>query len=402
MRKDNITEDFDLFVKGSLLNAEETPSPRVWQAIESRLPAAETAPVVGGFRWGWLAVAAAAAVAAILAIPSNSNLNNINSAQHSALAQASPVEVAAIPAPREINVPARRTSAPAQASVAVVPVADVYEAEVSGTEPATAQQSSQAQQTSGQNQAEISAKNDGLTAKSGTNGSAVEPTADPFAVMAAEDAQKAGKRGIRTSLWLGGAMGGNESSSGGAAYAAKSANPAYIENVITENSASNYGIPVSVGLGVRLGLSEKLSASAGIDYSLLTRSFSGLYSPAGETPANGDINQTMRYAGIPVGLYYNVLGSGSLKFHLLGMGEVEFCLGNSYNIRSKGITVSEKVAGPQFSAGAGFGVDFALTPHLSIYVDPTVRYYFESGHPNSIRTEKPLMLNFNAGLRFNL
>ena len=64
MRKDNITEDFDLFVKGSLLNAEETPSPRVWQAIESRLPAAATAPVVGGFRRGWLAVAAAAAVAA--------------------------------------------------------------------------------------------------------------------------------------------------------------------------------------------------------------------------------------------------------------------------------------------------------------------------------------------------
>ena len=230
-----------------------------------------------------------------------------------------------------------------------------------------------------------------------------EPTADPFAAMAYEDSRNESRKASRkagSALWLGGAVGGNEAGTGGAAYAAKSSNPNYIENSIVENSASNYGIPVSFGAGVKMGFTERLSASAGVDYSFLSRSFNGTYTPAGSAPAVGEISHEMRYIGIPVGVYYNLISKGNVGFYLFGLGEAEWCLGNSYNIA--GTVVSEKVAGTQFSAGGGFGVEFRLSPTLSLYADPAVRYYFDCGHPNNIRSEKQLMLNFNAGLRFNL
>ena len=55
----------------------------------------------------------------------------------------------------------------------------------------------------------------------------------------------------------------------------------------------------------------------------------------------------------------------------------------------------------QFSVGAGLGVEFLLGQRVGLYIDPGVNYYFPCNQPRSIRTEKPLLLNFDVGLRFN-
>ena len=388
MQKDT-NKEFDLYVKEMMGGAEAAPSPRVWQAISARL-AAGAAPQAGAvapaasagvsgarsFQWGWVALAAAAAVAAVLFIPRNSNLSTIN--EHEVLAQASVVEVGEIPAPVALK------AVPARVSVAEAKVSEpVAEASISRQEPVVA--STEASEPEPVAEPTVQPKE--------------EPESDPFAAMAYEDSRKAARKTV-PSLWLGGAVGGNEAGSGRTVYAAKSSNPNYIENSIVENSASNYGIPVSFGAGVKLGFTERLSASAGVDYSLLSRSFNGTYAPAGSAPTIGEISHEMRYIGLPVGVYYNLIAKGNVGFYLFGLGEAEWCLGNSYNIG--GTVVSEKVSGTQFSAGGGFGVEFRLSPTLSIYADPAVRYYFDCGHPNNIRSEKQLMLNFNAGLRFNL
>ena len=417
MQKDT-NKEFDLYVKEMMGSAEAAPSPRVWQAISARLAAGAAseagavAPAAsagvshaGSFQWGWVALAAAAAVAAVLFIPRNSNLSTIN--EHEVLAQASVVEVGEIPAPVALADVGRKAS--------------VKEAPASEEAPAAS--------ANRQNRAEMQvspSENGGIPSKSAENEGEVavaptkpatqtaatepatqttatkhasEPESDPFAAMAYEDSQKAARKTV-PSLWLGGAVGGNEAGSGRTVYAAKSSNPNYIENSIVENSASNYGIPVSFGAGVKLGFTERLSASVGVDYSFLSRSFNGTYTPSGSAPTIGEISHEMRYIGIPVGVYYNLIAKGNVGFYLFGLGEAEWCLGNSYNIA--GTVVSEKVSGTQFSAGGGFGVEFRLSPTLSLYADPAVRYYFDCGHPNNIRSEKQLMLNFNAGLRFNL
>ncbi len=412
MQKDT-NKEFDLYVKEMMDGAEVTPSPRVWQAVSARLAAgaapqagavapaasagvsgAASGSAHGAFRWGWVALAAAAAVAAVLLIPNNSNLSDI-SREHEVLAQASVVEVGEIPAPVALKAMAGRAASvkedPASANRQNRAEMQVSPSENGGIPSKSAG-----------NAGEVAAEKPGSgsdRAGSGHSAVASEPESDPFAVMAYEDSHKASRKSV-SSLWLGGAVGGNEAGTGGAAYAAKSSNPNYIENSIVENSASNYGIPVSFGAGVKMGFTERLSASIGVDYSFLSRSFSGTYTPSGSIPTVGEISHEMRYIGVPVGVYYNLISKGNVGFYLFGLGEAEWCLGNSYNIA--GTVVSEKVSGTQFSAGGGFGVEFRLSPTLSLYADPAVRYYFDCGHPNSIRSEKQLMLNFNAGLRFNL
>lgn len=419
MQKD-INKEFDLYVKEMMDGAEVTPSPRVWQAVSARLAAgaapqagavapaasagvsgAASGSAHGAFRWGWVALAAAAAVAAVLLIPNNSNLSDI-SREHEVLAQASVVEVGEIPAPVALKAMAGRAS-----SVKEDPASEVAPAVSANRQNRAEMQVSPSENggipsKSAENAGEVAAEQPGSSsdrAGSGHSAVASEPESDPFVVMAYEDSRKASRKSVST-LWLGGTVGGNEAGTGGAAYAAKSSNPNYIENSIVENSASNYGIPVSFGAGVKMGFTEKLSASIGVDYSFLSRSFSGTYTPAGSIPTVGEISHEMRYIGVPVGVYYNLVSKGNVGFYLFGLGEAEWCLGNSYNIA--GTVVSEKVSGTQFSAGGGFGVEFRLSPTLSLYADPAVRYYFDCGHPNSIRSEKQLMLNFNAGLRFNL
>ena len=56
----------------------------------------------------------------------------------------------------------------------------------------------------------------------------------------------------------------------------------------------------------------------------------------------------------------------------------------------------------QLSANLGIGVEFLLGDYLGLYVDPSLRYYFDNGQPASIRTAQPLMLGFEMGLRVKL
>ena len=354
MQKD-INKEFDLYVKETMGSAEAAPSPRVWQAISARLAAgaapegavapAASAGVSGSrsFQWGWVALAAAAAVAAILVIPNNSNLSTING--HEVLAQASVVEVGEIPAPAALKaVPARVSAAAAGASKQEAePVAEPEprQKEAKTSDPLEKNEGgpSKSAENAGASVSESVVEPANEPIAKPTVQPKAEPEADPFAAMAYEDTRRAARKTV-SSLWLGGAVGGNEAGSGRTVYAAKSSNPNYIENSIVENSASNYGIPVSLGAGVKFGFTERLSASAGVDYSFLSRSFNGTYTPAGSAPTIGEISHEMRYIGVPVGVYYNLIAKGNVGFYLFGLGEAEWCLGNSYNIA--GTVVSEK------------------------------------------------------------
>ena len=81
---------------------------------------------------------------------------------------------------------------------------------------------------------------------------------------------------------------------------------------------------------------------------------------------------------------------------------VEKCVADNYNVLSTFIRHKEKVPGVQLSANAGIGVEFMLGKHLGLYIDPSVRYYFDCDQPKSIRTVQPLMLGFEMGLRARL
>lgn len=177
---------------------------------------------------------------------------------------------------------------------------------------------------------------------------------------------------------------------------------------ITENSTgSTFGIPVSFGLGVRFDLTPRWSVSTGVRYSLLERKFYGTYTLVDEDgniakSESSDIRNSQHYFGIPVNVAFNIINKDYLRFYAYAGGAVEKCLTDKYNVLSSNTIHVENVKGAQLSVNVGAGVEFLAGKHLGIYLDPSLRYYFNNGQPTSIRTVRPLMLGFEAGLRFRL
>ena len=395
------TEDFDLFVRESFRDASAEPSPAVWEAIEAKLP--PVAAPARAFRPAWAVLVAAAAIAAAVFIPQNTGRTDTEGIGRLALAAPSAlVEEGFIPSPRPL-LALRSEGASIKAQIiekeALTP-ADGNSINTAAQENRQAGAVAEGISGSENAAAETDADKSASAGQATTNGKE-SSAADIFDAMQAEDAAASAKRARRIAAYIGGGIGGNETGSRPAAYAAGS-KPGYIENDIIETGASNYGIPVSLGAGVRFALSDRLYLGTGIDYSLLSRSFAGAYTEPGSlVPVTGDIYHEMQYLGVPLSLSYNILKTRGLRFYAMALAQADWCVGNTYSIRANSKKVSEKVPGAQFSAGFGMGVEFKINDFLGIYLDPSARYYFDAGHPRSVRTETPFMANFNVGLRFN-
>lgn len=182
-------------------------------------------------------------------------------------------------------------------------------------------------------------------------------------------------------------------------------NPGPVTTGVKQTSTnSTYDIPLSFGAGVRIGLSPKWSIGAGVNYSMLSRKFSGTYTKANEAgvienSTSSDIRNTQHYIGIPVNAYYDIVDGRNVNLYAYAGGTVEKCISDRYALLNTPIVHKEKVKGFQWSANVGIGVGFKLGEHLGLYIDPSLRYYFDCGQPHSIRSAQPLMLGFEVGLK---
>ena len=177
---------------------------------------------------------------------------------------------------------------------------------------------------------------------------------------------------------------------------------------ITETSTSStYGLPVSFGAGVKIGLSQRWSIGVGLNYTLLTRQFYGKYVKVDDygniqKATSSDIRNTQHYVGIPVNVYFDIVDKDRVNLYAYAGGTVEKCVADNYNVLNTFIRHTERAPSAQLSANAGIGVEFMLGKHLGLYIDPSIRYYFDCDQPKSIRTVQPLMLGFEMGLRARL
>lgn len=172
---------------------------------------------------------------------------------------------------------------------------------------------------------------------------------------------------------------------------------------IIDNSAqeSQFGLPITFGIGVKFNLAKRWAISTGINYTMLTRKFSGSFSDATQgiiTPS--DIRNTQHYIGIPIYVYYSIISSNKVDFYTYVGGSVERNVGNRYRISAlDNLLYKEPVKGVQFSTGLGIGVEFLLSRHIGIYIDPSLRYYFNNSQPLSSRTVQPFSMNVELGIR---
>lgn len=176
-----------------------------------------------------------------------------------------------------------------------------------------------------------------------------------------------------------------------------------IKTGITEYGSSQYSLPLSFGIGVKIDLTDRWSVGAGVNYTMLSRQFKGDYLNVKDGSileyTQSDIRNRQHYIGIPVNAYYNIISTDRIYFYTYAGGTVEKCVGNEYHILETSSLYKEKVQGVQLSANLGIGVEFMLGKHVGLYLDPSARYYFHCHQPKSIRTAKPLMFGAEIGLR---
>lgn len=385
MRKQQDIQDFDLMVGSVLRDAEVKAPSRVWKAVAARLDDSP-APAPAWWKWAGASLAFAAAAALTLVLTGTFRTPAVEAVPGSLVAEVAvetPAQepVTIIEATTEMPVataqaaPVRRKPAKA---IEVVPIP-------AAEEPIIIVHEETAEEVSG-SEAPVAPEANDVSAEE------IRQTWDR--IIAEETAAR---KAAPVSLIAHGLMGSNNLS-GGTPHPWMGAAGSFPSG-IKEDGASTFGVPFTVGAGVRIGLGGKLSIGTGLDYSLLARTFAGTYQ--GET---ADFRHTVQYIGVPVNLFVELLSEGSLGLYAFAGGEAEYCVSNKYGVLSSSsdMTIKAPVKGLQYSVGTGIGVEFGIADRLSLYFDPSVRYYFDSGQPKSIRTERPLMFNFEAGLRFKL
>lgn len=402
MQKDKFT-DLDLEFREMFLNAEEEVPSRIWDSLSEELDRRSHRKVAA--LW-WRRAAAGVAVAAavmsgIFLLPDHSTL--VQPSVSSAVAEISSTEKA------EQDIPDIQEQIAASSPVFIADVRETHRPDVKPYVPSEAVPSEASDmRDDDENDVTVPASDVPSTAGPVSPVPQVskdtESWTDPFAML--EDEEESPRHGVSLSL------SGNVMSNDATGNGTKASRAPVAGNIqttgITETSISTYGIPLSLGLGAEISLNDRWSVGTGINWTLLSRSFNGIYTEVNDgrlvKSINSDINNEIHYIGIPLNLYYNILTDKNMKFYAWGGGMVEKGISNKYRIHSapEDIFYKKNVTGMQWSAGLGLGLEFSLNDHLGLFIDPSARYYFDCDQPTSVRTRKPYMLNLEAGLRFNL
>lgn len=160
--------------------------------------------------------------------------------------------------------------------------------------------------------------------------------------------------------------------------------------------------PITIGLSFSKKLTERWSLETGLQYTLLKSEFT-----TGEDFRIQDY-QKLHYIGIPLRLSYNFWNykrfsgytSAGIQIDIPVKGTLQ-SFHTTDSIPHK--LNSQPVNTPwQWSVNTSIGIQYRLTPHADIYLEPTVNYYIPDGSPlRTIRKEHPFTLTIPVGVRIS-
>ena len=417
MFDENNIKEFDHLTRSILENAEEPVPSHIWEGVSKGLDkAASRKAVVVWFRRAAIASAAAAAVVAGVLLSTDSAKQSVSQAEAGMVAEIAPSQTKV----SDISV-VPQEAAPVQIAVVTetpkgyrTPIENAFPTvseRVADTEGVASEQPVAPAEATESVVSEITEKRSETAAESTGNVSNESATSNWFSIADDwEEEKEERSHKIRTSLVISGLAGTNtpQNKNGIGPFKAQGILKAPTKNTIEQvGSDKHFGIPVSAGFGVKINFTKRWSLGMGINYTLLTSRFEGKYIKVEDGVASfgepTDVRNLQHYVGIPINAYFNIVSRDFINFYTYAGGTVEKCVMNKYQILSDPvINHTEATKGVQLSANIGIGVEFLVGKHLGIYIDPSLRYYFEGNQPPSIRTSQPLMLGFEMGLRFNL
>lgn len=164
----------------------------------------------------------------------------------------------------------------------------------------------------------------------------------------------------------------------------------------------DYMPPITVGVSARLPLNERFSLESGLLYTYLTTKLSG------NSTAEYTAELNLHYMGVPLNLITSLFKENHWEIYVSTGGVVEKGLRSDFRqYQDYGSTLFATVAntsieGVQWSVNASLGVAYHLNQNISLYLDPKLSYYFENDQPFSIRSDMPLLVALNTGLRMSL
>lgn len=169
-------------------------------------------------------------------------------------------------------------------------------------------------------------------------------------------------------------------------------------DLVEQISDTKYSLPINVGIQAQLPLKGNLALGLGVSYSVISSRFDCLINKK-----KYSVKQSLHYIGIPVNIYGVVVERNRFSFYVNAGATVEKGLEAVYKLQSYtgNARFTDSIDGIQFSVNAGLGVEYKLANPAGIYFEPNMVYFFNSDVPRSMRTDQPLQVKGELGLRFH-
>ena len=158
---------------------------------------------------------------------------------------------------------------------------------------------------------------------------------------------------------------------------------------ISNSAKYRHHMPLGAGLKIGIGLTERLSLTTGMNYTLLWSELQPLGS-------EGKSDQFLHYIGLPLGAEYRLLSKGAFALSA-GAGVCLDFLAAAYIDKRK---VDDKPL--QWTANLNAAALWELSGKLSLYFQPELNWYISKTGMNSIRNDSPLGVTLRVGLRLDL
>ncbi|MFA6652422.1 MAG: hypothetical protein WCS46_07090 [Bacteroidales bacterium] len=164
-------------------------------------------------------------------------------------------------------------------------------------------------------------------------------------------------------------------------------------------------LPVSFGLYVSLPLSEHWFVESGLLATRLATSIFSVPHMHAVTPSNRTFltERILWYLGVPLKIRWNFISGRFFTAYASAGGMLEKCVSFDYsgNMDDENMHFTIGQIPLQWSVNATLGAQYNIINILGLFIEPGISFFPDSHNPvHTIRGERPLYFNLNAGVRF--